>query len=49
MSNKNYSEDTLKEYVSSELEIIKKEKENPDNWKKNSEYFSQVSVRIEEG
>lgn len=49
MSNKSYSEDTLKEYVSSELEVIKREKENPDNWKKNSEYFSQVIVRTEEG
>ena len=47
--DKKYSDEMLKKYISSEVEIIKKKREDASNWKRNEEFNSQVSIRVEEG
>lgn len=44
---KNYSDEMLKKYVSSTIEIIKKKRQDPSAWKKNEEFHSQIVVRRE--
>lgn len=48
---RHYTPEVLSEYLDSEVELIRREKENPDNWKVNKNHFSQFMVRtdIEEG
>lgn len=47
--SKNFSDEMLKKYISSEISIIDEKRKNPNEWKKNEEFHSQVSIRIEEG
>ena len=47
--DKNFSDEMLKEYISSEIKLINKKKNNPKEWTKNEEYNSQISIRIKEG
>lgn len=46
--NKNFSEEMLKKYISSEIDIINKKRQERSNWKRNEEFNSQVSIRMEE-
>jgi len=46
---KNFSDEMLKDYISSEISIIKKEKEDKSNWKLNEDFHSQLTIRKEEG
>lgn len=49
MSNeKNFSDEMLKKYISSEIEMINKERSKPENWKKNEEFHSQITLREQE-
>ena len=48
MSNeKNYSDEMLKKYISSEISNIEKERTAKRNWKRNEDFRSQVSIRKE--
>jgi hypothetical protein len=44
---KNFSDEMLKEYISSEILIIEKEKDDKSNWKLNQDFNSQISIRME--
>ena len=46
--DKNKPDEMLKKYISSEIEIIKKEKSISKNWRRNDEFHSQITIRSEE-
>ena len=48
-NEKKYSDEMLKEYISSEIEIIKQKRKDPKQWKRNEEYHSQITIRAKEG
>lgn len=48
-NEKKYSDEMLKEYISSEVELIKKKRKDPKQWKKNEEFHSQITIRVKEG
>lgn len=48
-NEKKYSDEMLKEYISSEIEIIKQKRNDPKQWKRNEEYHSQITIRAKEG
>ena len=45
---KNFSEEMLKKYISSEIDLINKKRKEKSNWKKNEEFNSQITIRTEE-
>ena len=49
MKAKNYSDEMLKEYISSEISLIKEKSNNKKNWRKNEDFHSQITIRVEEG
>ena len=44
-TEKKFSDEMIKKYISSEIEMIDKERKNPKNWKKNEEFHSQITIR----
>jgi hypothetical protein len=48
MSDKTFSDEMLKKYISSEISIINEQRKESKNWKKNKEFHSQVSIRKED-
>ena len=49
MKTKNFSDEMLKEYISSEISIIEEKHNDKKYWKKNEDFHSQISIRMEEG
>ena len=49
MKEKNFSDEMLKKYISSEISIIEKRRKDPTQWKQNEEFHSQLTIRMEEG
>ena len=46
-NNKNFSDGMLKEYISSEIENIKTLRSDPKNWKRNTQFHDQVTIRMD--
>lgn len=46
-NEKNYSDEVLKKYISSEIEKIKSLRDDPKNWRKNEQFHGQVTIRME--
>ena len=46
-NTKKFSDEMLKKYVSSEISIIKDRRNKRDEWKKNNEFHSQITIRME--
>lgn len=42
---KHYTREKLTEYVTAEIDSLKRQREDPANWKQNPEYLSQIRVR----
>ena len=42
---KSFSDEMLKKYISSEISVIEEKRKDPNEWKKNEEYKSQVQIR----
>ena len=49
MKEKNFSDEMLKKYISSEISIIKEKRKDKTQWRRNEEFHSQVTIRMEEG
>ena len=47
--NKNFSDEMLKKYISSEILKINKLKKDPSQWKINENFNSQITIKMEEG
>ena len=45
--NKSFTDEMLKKYIESEVSIINEKRKNKENWKKNEEYNSQITIRKE--
>ena len=48
MREKKFSDEMLKKYISSEVSIIDKKHNDKKYWRRNEEFHSQVSIRMEE-
>lgn len=46
-NEKKFSDEMLKKYISSEIEMIEKERSDSKKWKKNEEFHSQIIIREE--
>lgn len=42
---KHYTKEKLSEYVDAAIDELKRRREDPENWKQNPEYQSQIRVR----
>jgi hypothetical protein len=49
MKTKKFSDEMLKKYISSEISIINEKRKDEKQWKRNEEFHSQVTIRMEEG
>lgn len=47
MRTKNFSDEMLQKYVSSEISIINEKHSDKSFWKKNENFHSQIRVRME--
>lgn len=46
---KNFSDEMLKKYISSEVSKINELKKDPSQWKTNKNFNSQITIKLEEG
>ena len=46
-NEKNYSDEMLKKYISSEVSKIEEEKKEKENWQLNKNFHSQITIRKE--
>ena len=48
MKIKNFSDEMLQKYVSSEVSIIEEKHNDKKFWRKNEDFHSQITIRMEE-
>ena len=49
MKAKNFSDEMLKKYISSEISTINEKRNDKTQWRRNEDFHSQITIRMEEG